>query len=342
MANNNENNIIIKKVKKSGDAHHGGAWKVAYADFVTAMMAFFLLLWLISSTSESQKEGIAEYFTPTIGLRDSQGIGFQGGESPTRDGTKKDDLTPIGIIPGSVPPGQTRDPDKKALIEADQEAQLFEQAREEIKQAFESDPSLRDYKDNIIVEQSPEGLKIEIADSDKHPMFQSGSAALTEHGRLVVGKLGEIIEKMPNFISITGHTDADPLNAQGGRFTNWELSAERANSARRQLSQGGMETGRVGKVVGMADMELKYPNEPRSAKNRRITIILLRGSHFKVPQYINRPAGSILSVPDVDETILKRKEEPEAPITPVDKRQRIMRPLDELGNGSSPLPGQTR
>ncbi len=328
--------IIIKKIKKSGDGHHGGAWKVAYADFVTAMMAFFLLLWLLASTSESQKEGIAEYFTPTVGLRDAMGIGFEGGEAPTEIGEKKDDLTPVGLIPGAVPPGQTKQPiEKKTLIEADQEAQLFEQAREEIKQAFEDDPSLREFRDNIIVEQTPEGLKIEIMDSDKHPMFQSGSAELSEFGRTIMNKLSAVIEKMPNFISITGHTDADPLSKSAGKYTNWELSADRANSARRFLASKQMEAERVGKVVGMADRELLLADEPQSPRNRRITIILLRGSHFKVPQYINRPSGSLLSVPKVDEEILKeRNKEP----TPANRQQDAVKKLLETLSGSGNLP----
>lgn len=298
MAGNDNQTIIIKKIKKGGGGHHGGAWKVAYADFVTAMMAFFLLLWLLNVTTEEQKSGISEYFTPTTGLQDGMGIGFEGGESPSEIGTKKDILTPVGIVQNSSTPGQSPDKKKESLIEGEMESQLFEQAREEIKQAFESDPSLREFRDQIIVEQTPEGLKIEIQDSDKKAMFKSGSAIMSDFGKTVVGKLSNVIEKMPNYISVTGHTDAEALNARGGTYTNWELSADRANSARRQLVATGMEDDRVGKVQGLASQELLLPKEPESPRNRRITIILLKGLHFGGSSYIRNRPGSILSVPD--------------------------------------------
>lgn len=297
MAGKDDSTIIIKKIKKGGDGHHGGAWKVAYADFVTAMMAFFLLLWLLASTSESQKEGIAEYFTPTVGLRDSMGIGFEGGESPNQEGIKKDDSSPLSIVQNASPKGQSPEKDKQTLIEADQESQLFEQAREELKKAFEEDPSLRAFKDQIIVEQTPEGLKIDVQDSDKKPMFISGSAQMSDFGKLVMEKLANIIEKMPNYISVTGHTDAEKLAARNGTYTNWELSADRANSARRELVRTGMEDERVGKVQGLAATDLLLPEEPMSERNRRITIILLRGSYFGPSSYLKNRPESLLSVP---------------------------------------------
>lgn len=297
MAGKDEGTIIIKKIKKGGHGHHGGAWKVAYADFVTAMMAFFLLLWLLSSTSESQKEGIAEYFTPTTGLRDSMGIGFEGGEASVEDGTKKEVLSPVAIVENSSTPGISSEKDKKEMIEGEMESQLFEQAREEITEAIQNDPALNAFKDQIVVSQTPEGLKIDIQDSDKKPMFQSGTAKMSDFGQQVLGKLAVIIEKMPNYVSITGHTDAEPLNARGGTYTNWELSSDRANAARRVLISDGMEDSRVGKVLGMASQDLLLPNEPESERNRRISIILLRGDHFSGSSYLKGNSGSIISAP---------------------------------------------
>lgn len=296
--------IVIKKIKKVSGGHHGGAWKVAYADFVTAMMAFFLLLWLLNATTETQKKGISDYFTPTVGLKDSEGIGFKGGQSPSPDGTKKSELTAVALVSGFPPPGQTKQ-SKKTLIQADQEAQLFEKAREEIKKAFESDPSLRDLADNVIVEQTPEGLKIEVLDSDKKSMFLSGSKELSEFGKQIMGKLAAVIEMMPNFISITGHTDATPLQLHGRDYTNWELSSDRAQAARRYLIEKGMDKGRVGKVVGMADLDLLLPDDPKSERNRRITIVLLRGSHFTASTYLRARNGSLLSVPKAGDDLLK-------------------------------------
>lgn len=269
--------IIIKKIKKGGHGHHGGAWKVAYADFVTAMMAFFLLLWLLSSAPKKTLEGIAEYFTPTVGIKDSVGIGIEGKGANNFAGN-----TP-GIVTGQAPPGQTPDaPDKQAPVEATEDGYLFDKAQEAVKKAFESDPTMREFADNILMEQTPEGLKLEIMDSDKHPMFVVGKAELTPEGMKVMEKMSTLIDKMPNFISITGHTDA-AAGLVAGAYGNWELSADRANAARRFFMKVGMEPERPKKVVGMADKELIDPNNPRSVRNRRITIIMLRGSHMNLP-----------------------------------------------------------
>ncbi len=291
--------IIIKKINKVEGGAHGGAWKVAYADFVTAMMAFFLLMWLLSTSSEETLDGLADYFTPVFGVKDHAGIGFQGGEAPMEDGTKKDDLTPPGLVPGNVPQGPTpENPEKDAMIESDKDAKLFEKAEEAIKKAFESDPNLNELSDNIIVEQTPEGLKIEVIDSNKNEMFVPGGSELTEFGRRILDAMKVVIDKMPNFISLTGHTDAAPYLARKG-YGNWELSSDRALSARRYLISKGMELERVAKIVGRADRELLLPAEPKSPNNRRITIILLRGSHLSMPESFIPAGRQELSVPKV-------------------------------------------
>jgi len=293
----NKRPIIIKKIKKGGHGHHGGAWKVAYADFVTAMMAFFLLLWLLSSSSKATLDGIAEYFTPTIGLADKSGF-EDGGQSAAPDGTRKSDKSPPGIVIGQSPTGETmQDPTKTTMVEKDAEAQLFEKAEEAIKKAFESDPTLRELADNVIVEQTPEGLKIEVRDSDKHPMFVPGNKNITPEGQLLLSKMKEVIDKMPNYISITGHTDAAPLERGDKEYTNWELSADRANAARRYLLTQGMEADRPRKIVGMGDSELLDDDDPRNPINRRITIILLKGSHMSLPDSFYSAPRDLLSTP---------------------------------------------
>ncbi len=333
--------IIIKKVKKGGHGHHGGAWKVAYADFVTAMMAFFLLLWLISSVDEAKLEGLAEYFTPTIGIKDSMGIGFEGGESPSVEGQKKTQLSPPGVVIGQVPQGPIpEEPEKETLIEADKDAKLFEKAEEAMKKAFEADPNLRDLSDNVILEQTPEGLKIDITDSDKYPMFDPGSSILTNFGRRILSKMSGVIEKMPNFISITGHTDAVPFG-RGIDYTNWELSTDRANAARRYLLRSGMNPERPKKVTGKAATDLLVPENPRSARNRRITIILLRGSHMDLRPGDLPATRDLLSVP----TPTRPKQPPRiieaptpAPVKPSDEKTQTpeaspedARPVGALG-----------
>ncbi len=294
-----EQPIIIKKITIEEGGAHGGAWKVAYADFVTAMMAFFLLLWLLSSASEEQKEGLAEYFTPTVGIQGEKGIGFEGGLTLTEDGTLKDTRTPVAIVSGRQHQGPIPEaPTKKALIEGTAEDKLFEKAEEFIKNAFESDPTLRDLSDNIIVEQNPEGLKLDILDSDKKSMFVKGTQ-ISVFGKEILNKLAELIQKMPNHISITGHTDAQPFNSEKGN-ANWDLSTGRANSARRYLMTRRLKDERIGKIMGLADRELIVPDVPDSPRNRRITIILLRGSHMFIPLELRAAPRSLLSVPRVD------------------------------------------
>lgn len=305
---------IIKKIKKVSGGHHGGAWKVAYADFVTAMFAFFLLLWLLATSSEATKNGIAEYFTPTYGIKDSQGIGFEGGVSPSEIGTSKSDLSPIGIVTGQTQSGETPgNPDDQAMSEANQEAKLFEKAEEAIKKAFEADPNMMEMRDNIIVEQSPEGLKIEIADSNKFSMFEPGKEDISQYGRSILTKISAIVQRLPNFISVTGHTDAEPFGGGNAQYGNWELSAGRANAARRFLLTTGIEDMRIGKVVGMASRELLFPESPKSPRNRRITVILLKGTHMVVPEAMRAAPRSLISVPRVNRLDKKPTESTEHP-----------------------------
>jgi chemotaxis protein MotB len=322
--------IIIKKIKKGGHGHHGGAWKVAYADFVTAMMAFFLLLWLLSSTSVEQKAGIAEHFTPTVGLKDSEGIGFSGGQSAnTKSGTSKKDMSAPGIVVGQVQQGTVADTPNEKITKPEENAddayteakgrkkkeseetsdakgggqedtEAFGEAAEEIKQAVEQDPDLKEYKNNIVVQDTPEGMKIDLIDDRLKPMYLPGRAVLTEIGKKVLDSMVNIIIKTPNNITINGHTDAggaviNPL------YTNWELSADRSNAARRFLMSTQLQQERIAKIVGFADKELLVPDEPNNPRNRRITILLMRGSYFRDPQ-VAPTSRNIISVPEAKQS----------------------------------------
>jgi chemotaxis protein MotB len=276
--------IIIKKIKKGGHGHHGGAWKVAYADFVTAMMAFFLLLWLLSSASKETLKGLSEYFTPTQGIKDSQGIGFDGGLTPNIKGTAKGQMSDPAIASGHTPSGTVaNDPEAKSPNESDQDDNLFKEGASAVEQAFQRDEALKQYADNVSVRQTPEGLRIDITDSDRYAMFERSSPVLTVHGQTILSKMAVLIKKMPNFMAIAGHTDASPAETGRADYTNWELSADRAQSSRRFLTKAGVEPERSKRVTGMADKELFTPNEPRGPKNRRISLIMLRGSHILIP-----------------------------------------------------------
>lgn len=285
--------IIIKKIKKGGHAHHGGAWKVAYADFVTAMMAFFLLLWLLSTSSKETLQALSEYFTPTQGIRDSQGIGFEGGTLPNTDGKSKSNRSNPGLVSGYTPSGVVADsPENQSQVEAEMEDSLFKSGADAVTQAFSQDASVNQYSENVSVMQTPEGLRIDITDTDKFAMFERTSPRLTVHGQTILSKMAVLIEKMPNFMVIYGHTDATPAETSRSEdYTNWELSADRAQAARRFLNKSGIAAERTKKVTGMADRELFTPSEPRGPKNRRIALVMLRGSHILIPDAAVPPAA---------------------------------------------------
>lgn len=324
-AGNSESVIIIKKVKKGGGGgHHGGAWKVAYADFVTAMMAFFLLLWLLNVTTDEQRKGIAEYFSPITSL-DAESVsqsasgsgGVMGGRSMTTDGALRHDTAPIGItvaLPGakddseeqseepidnptdgdqtgqrlsdsSDPADQTANPTEVDQLAQELEQERFEQAEAELRQALESVPDLSAFAKNLIVDQTPEGLRIQIIDQEGRSMFASGSSEMFQHTQRLLALVVDAIKKLDNPVAIKGHTDSTPF-AGGGNYTNWELSTDRANSSRRALLAAGLPSSRIASVVGRADQEHFVPEEPNSPRNRRISIVLLRQAQgSETPQY---------------------------------------------------------
>lgn len=280
--------IIIKKVKKGGHGAHGGAWKVAYADFVTAMMAFFLLLWLLNVTTTEQKEGLADYFAPTAASLSQSGAGgIMGGTSMQTEGAQVSNLGVPSVVSSIKPPEQgrknegaeaekTRELEEAELLEKLRkiEEMSFEQAREQIRQAINKDPELSGLKDHIIIDMTPEGLRIQIVDQFNESMFESGSAQITPRIRSLVSMIAKSIEELPNSLSISGHTDSASFN--GGDYTNWELSSDRANASRRALLDAGLDPERIEKVAGLADTDPLIADDPSNPGNRRISIILLR------------------------------------------------------------------
>ena len=321
--------IIIKRIKKGGHGHHGGAWKVAYADFVTAMMAFFLLMWLLSATTPDQKKGIADYFTPTIGLKDGKGIGVRGGRSPMSKGIAKNDLTNVGLVAGQTQQGPlAKDPTDVKRPDPNSEAQAvgskdkaaakdekdatkdkaegddseqFKLAGDEVKQAMAEDPDLKEFNNNIQVLETPEGLKIDLIDDEHKPMFDAGTANLTVAGKKIMDSMVSIIIKTPNAITIVGHTDSGGVGLNP-KYSNWELSADRANATRRALVSTQLEPERVFKIVGNADKDLLIKNEPANPRNRRVSILMMRGVYFQTNKSLN--GAGLVSLP---ETTIKEK-----------------------------------
>lgn len=279
--------IIIKKVKKGGGAHHGGAWKVAYADFVTAMMAFFLLLWLLSVTTEVQKNGIADYFTsrPMVTKSEDGSGGVLGGLSISKEGAMITEVKPLIDKPevedpamraGSIPPRpETNISDERFKEELlKREKENFEKAQAALQNAIKASPELADMASALKVDMTSEGLRIQIVDQEDKPLFASGSSDLLDHTKELLRKVSDVIQKLPNEISVRGHTDGVPYGP-GAKYTNWELSADRANSSRRELLKAGLPAVRINNVVGKADTDHLFPDTPRDGKNRRISIILL-------------------------------------------------------------------
>jgi chemotaxis protein MotB len=353
----NRGNVVIRKEEIVEGGHHGGAWKVAYADFVTAMMAFFLLMWLLNATTETQRVGLADYFTPSnLFSHESSGSGQPfGGHTPYDHGQMVSDRGVQTAQPGNKPPmtqppapPNTRPPDqlqpsaaasdggqtdqdaaatgnaeteqrqtgikapgggqaaaqaqtpspsparflanaaatptkppvpddaaRRAELDHNERA-AFDAAASEIREAVRDDPQLADLMQQLAIDQTPEGLRIQLLDEDKQPMFATGSATPNDRAQRLLQKIAAVLIKLPEAISIAGHTDAAPYKGSG--MSNWELSTERANATRRLLEQAGLQQGRVRSVTGNADRDPLLPADPMAAANRRIAILVLRAA----------------------------------------------------------------
>jgi chemotaxis protein MotB len=310
---------IIRKEEVMAGGHHGGAWKVAYADFVTAMMAFFLLMWLLNATTEAQRRGLADYFSPTLAsARGTSGSGKPfGGHSPFEDGPAISDKGAMVTMNSNAPPVDVEDdnsdtpvfrsvhsqavdpngadtgggpgksgagPQKSAAqIEADakqaaearrSEQKEFTQAATAMQQIVAADPALAPLAKQLSIDLTPQGLRVQIRDEDKQPMFDTGEVEPNNQAKALLEKLAPILAKLPEPISIGGYTDAAPYNGVGR--SNWDLSAGRANATRRLLADNGLPDARIRDVTGHADRDLLLPADPLAAANRRIAIVLLR------------------------------------------------------------------
>jgi chemotaxis protein MotB len=353
---NNGATIVLKRIEEAGHGHHGGAWKVAYADFVTAMMAFFLLMWLLNATTEEQRRGIADYFAPShVMARSESGTGLPfGGRTPHESAPMSQNAGAIQMLRGPMPvladveveeetdtiarPAPRRDgpegedeeadprrvrqaradappgdadprrlgegaetaprhdaeprplPDAQAQREADarrlsdaalraeharREREAFEQAATELRALVAQDPLLAELGRQLLVEQVPEGLRIQLVDADRHPMFALGGSAPNDRARLLLARVAQVVQQLPNAIAIAGHTDATPFRG-GTERSNWDLSAERANVTRRLLAEAGLPEARIRSVSGNAERDLLLPETPNAAANRRVSITLLR------------------------------------------------------------------
>jgi chemotaxis protein MotB len=269
--------IIIKRVKKGGHAVHGGAWKIAYADFVTAMMAFFLLMWLLGSTTEGDKKGIADYFSTPLklslmasgsGAGDASHVVKGGGQDLTR-------------ATGQVKRGDIQAPrDTLNLhqLKAEQiraEVARLEELKRHVEQKIAANPRLAGMSSQILLEMTPDGLRIQIVDQDQRPMFASGSATVQPYMRELLRELGLLLAEVPNRLTLEGHTDALAFSGGERGYSNWELSADRANASRRELLAGTLPEDQVLRVQGLAASNPFDRRDPSAPANRRISIIVM-------------------------------------------------------------------
>ncbi len=322
MANDNQP-IIIKRIKKGGHGHHGGSWKVAFADFVTAMMAFFMLMWLLGSTTPEQKAAISDYFNNPSAVPGPGGASNSmiehGGEMdiPTGEG-----MNPMQHNkPGEIETESDDASAGKATLEDITAEELEEMARkkerdemesllEDLKKSIEAGQALAPYKDQLLLDITSEGLRIQIVDKENRPMFDSGSANLKSYTQTILREISRVINKSGNRISISGHTDRTPFASTDG-YSNWELSADRANAARRTLVEAGLGEAKIGRVVGLSDSVLFDRKNPYNPINRRISIVVMNkdtekavseGEGAAVPEANNTPAPGAAKRPAADET----------------------------------------
>lgn len=268
--------IIVKRVKKVVGGRHGGAWKIAYADFVTAMMAFFLLMWLLGSTSKGDLQGIAEYFKTPLKVAMQGGSGSGDSSSVIRGGGG--DLT---RRTGQIKKGETEADRKSYNLKAAQaeleriEASNLKQLKKRLETAIDANPTLRQFKRQLLIDITSEGLRIQIVDEQNRPMFNLASAELQPYTKIILHEIGRVLNDVQNRISLSGHTDAMAY-ANGGRgYSNWELSTERANASRRELIAGGMAEEKMLRVVGLASSVPFSQAAPFDPANRRISIIVM-------------------------------------------------------------------
>src|SRR5450830_6790 len=291
MANEELRPIIVKRIKKAGGGHHGGAWKIAYADFVTAMMAFFLLMWLLGSTAKGNLQGIAEYFQTPLKVAMAGGDGSGDSSSVIKGGGK--DL--------SLREGQNRRGDieaqkksynlhaaEAALAKADAERLKGLKAR--IEAVIESNPVLKQYKKQLLLDITTEGLRIQMVDELNRPMFASAKADLQPYTKEILHEIGKALNDVPNKISLSGHTDSAPYGMGEKGYSNWELSADRANASRRELVYGGMDESKVLRIVGLSSSVLFDKDDPLNPINRRISIIVM---NKKAEESASQDGGSV-------------------------------------------------
>ncbi len=275
MSDDSQQPIVVKKIKKGGAGGHGGAWKIAYADFVTAMMAFFLLMWLLGSTSKGDLKGIADYFQTPLMVALFGGSGAGDASSVIQGGGQ--DLTQAhGQVKRGETPSEKRISEKRMKAEFERlERERLQALKAELEAMIEASPTLRQFKNQLLLDITSEGLRIQIVDEQNRPMFDLASSELKPYTKQILREIGPMLNKVENRITLSGHTDATPYAGGDRGFGNWELSTNRANASRRELVSGGMDDTKVMRITGFASTVLFDKEHPQNAINRRISIVVM-------------------------------------------------------------------
>ena len=276
MSDDSQRPIIVKRIKKAAHGHHGGAWKIAYADFVTAMMAFFLLMWLLGSTTKADLQGIAEYFQTPLKVALLGGSGAGEATSVIKGGGTDLIRSEGQQKKGDSATGRKIEDIKAAEMElARRERLMLKELRARIDAAIDASPTLSQFRNQLLIDITTDGLRIQIVDEQNRPMFALGSADLQPYTREIIREIGKILNGVPNRISLSGHTDATAYYGGDTGYSNWELSADRANALRRELLTGGIAETRIARVVGLSSSVLLNPRDPYDPINRRVSIIVM-------------------------------------------------------------------
>ena len=298
MSDDTQQPIVVKRIKKSGDAAHGGAWKIAYADFVTAMMAFFMLMWLLGSTTQGDLQGIADYFQNPLKVSLQGGSG-SGDSSSLIQGGGKD----LSASHGQVKAGDVVAPKKtinlqklKAEFEKAELGKLSK-LKEDMEAMIDATATLRPFKNQLLLDLTSEGLRIQIVDERNRPMFDSASSEVKPYTRVILREIGKTLNNVENHVSLSGHTDAQPFAGGNRDFSNWELSTNRANASRRELIAGGMRDDKVMRTVGLASTVLFDKQDPYSPVNRRISIVIMN----KRTEEAILADGKVVEIEDAEE-----------------------------------------
>jgi chemotaxis protein MotB len=288
--------IVIKRIKKGGHGSHGAAWKIAYADFVTAMMAFFLLMWLLGSTTQGDLKGISDYFQSPLKVSLSGGSGAGDATSLIQGGGPS--LThSIGQVKNGDNDTNNKTPQQLRKELEKVEKQRMEELKGKLDAVLLGSEKLAEYRHQIRIEITPDGLRITIIDDLRRPMFALGSPVVQPYMKDILHAIGQVLNEVENKVALSGHTDAAPYSGGERGYSNWELSADRANASRRELITGGMAATKIVRVVGLADSNLLVKDEPRSPLNRRISIIVLN----KIAEERMNKAGGEIEAGTVNE-----------------------------------------